>query len=151
MKRTDVINEIDSVFAGITRPEIFIRGTCQCCECWEHNKTMSNLNPQNLPLDKLNNPGWDPICFASNHAFLYFIPGLVRLILKHPDDHFQQFLIHIEQPERIDSFNKNQVCALINVLKILALEEINAVEENFVTDDIIRLREMLEHVVEDID
>lgn len=33
----------------------------------------------------------------------------------------------------------------------LELEEINAVEENFVTDTIIRLREMLEHVVKDID
>jgi hypothetical protein len=151
VKRKDVINEIDSAFAGIARPEIFIRGTCQCCECLEHNKTMSNLNPQNLPLDKLNNPGWDPICFASNHAFSYFIPGLVRLIFTHPDDYFQQFLFHIEQPERIDSFKKNQVCALINVLDILVMEEINATEENFLTDDIIRLRDMLEHVVEDID
>ena len=151
MKRIDVINEIDSAFAGIARPEIFIRGTCQCCECWEHNKTMSYLNPIDLPLDKLNNPGWDPICFASNHAFSYFLPGLVRLILNHPGDYIQQFLFHIEQPERIDSFKKVQIFALINVLDILVLEEINAVEENFVIDDIIRLRETLEHVVEGID
>jgi hypothetical protein len=37
------------------------------------------------------------------------------------------------------------------VLDVLILEEINAVEENFVTDDIIRLRETLEHVAEGID
>ena len=59
----------------------------------------------NLPLDKLNNPGWDPICFASNQAFFYFMPGLVRLTLKHADDYIQQFLFQIEQRERIDSFN----------------------------------------------
>jgi hypothetical protein len=151
VKRTNIIIEIDAAFAGIARPEIFIRGTCKCCECREHDNTMRNLNPLNLPLDKLNNPGWDPICFASNHAFSYFIPGLVRFVLIHPDEYIQQFLFHLEQPERIDSFKKIQIGALINVLDILVLEEINAVEENLVSDDIFRLRETLEHIAEGID
>ena len=148
MKRPEVVRKIDAAFAGTARPENFIRGTCKCDECLEHEQTMKSLNHRDLPLAPLNNPAWDPICFASNHAFSYFMPGLVRLIYTHPGEYMQQFLFHLELPERIASLSKVQARALRDVLDILILEEIDAVEENQAGDDIFRLRETLDQVAE---
>lgn len=87
MNRADVLDAIDEAFADVPRPATFIRGTCSCNECLEHNETMMRLQQKQLLLDALNNVGWDPICFASDAAFRYLMPGLTRLVLEHPEDY----------------------------------------------------------------
>lgn len=56
----------------------------------DHETEMQAFDPDRLPLAQLNNPGWDPICFASNAAFGYLLPGLVKLVLTFADDYIDQ-------------------------------------------------------------
>ena len=146
MNRAEVITAIDEAFAGERRPAMFIEGTCSCKECIEHNETMLRFKQKELPLDVLNNPGWDPICFTSDHAFRYLMPGLVRLVLRYPDDYIQQFLFHIECPSRLACLTPFQARVVTGVLDVLALENRDAVENNLAADDLLRARKQLEQV-----
>jgi len=148
MTRDQVISEVKKAFGGIRRPDMFIRGTCSCDECRAHESDMQKFNPDDLPLDKLDNPGWDPICFASNRALGYLMPGLVRLVLAHADRYIDQFVFHVEQPERMAAFSPEQARALINVLDFLVLHEAGALDGGFVADALFRTREQLEQAAE---
>ena len=145
MHRDEIRAEVRAAFAGAPRPQLFIRGTCQCEECLAHEAELQSFSPNHLPVEKLGNPGWDPICFASNPAFTYLMPGLVKLVLEHPNDYLQQFLFHVAQPERLDSFTASQARTLIKVLAILVLEETAAVDTQLATDELFRAKNALEH------
>ena len=93
---------------------------------------MLRWNPSELPLEDLNNPGWDPICFASDAALQYLMPGLVRLVLEHSDEYVDPFLFHLGQSYRLAALTPAQASALKNVLETLALEEPEAVYNNSV-------------------
>jgi hypothetical protein len=146
MTRDEIISEVNVCFDSLPRPAMFIRGTCGCEECLEHQETMQSFTADDLPLDKLDNPGWDPICFASDEAFAYLMPGLVRLVLCHTDDYIQQFLFHLENSERIASFTGPQATALLHVLDFLALNEAEALDNNLAVDEPNRTRGKLEPV-----
>jgi hypothetical protein len=148
MTREQIISEVQEAFGHLRRPDTFIRGTCGCEECLEHEAEMQAFIPDSLPLDKLDNPGWDPICFASNEALAYFMPGLVKLVLDHADDYIQQFIFHAEQPERLAAFTPGQARALIHVLDFLVLNESKALKNNLVVDDLNRTRAKLEQGAE---
>ena len=137
------MSEVQEAFAGVPRPAIFIRGTCQCEECLTHEQVMQSFTPSALPLAKLDNPGWDPICFASDKAFAYLIPGLVRVVLYHTDEYIQQFLFHLENPGRIALFTRPQAAALLHVLDFLAINEAGALDNNLVLDELNRTRKKL--------
>jgi len=145
MTKDQVISSVRLAFDN-RRPAMFIRGTCSCDECLEHEADMRSFPPDLLPLEKMNNPGWDPICFASNEAIAYLMPGLVRLALDHPDDYVQQFIFHISQPERLDAFSGDQARALVHVLDFLVLHETEALNGSVVADDLLGTRESLERV-----
>ena len=142
--REQVIAEVQKAFRHIQRPSLFIRGTCSCEECMNHETEMQAFDPDRLPLAQLNNPGWDPICFASNAAFGYLLPGLVKLVLTFADDYIDQFLFHLEQKERLTALAPAQAHALIEVLDFLLLHEAAALENNPAVDDLSRTREKLE-------
>jgi len=146
MTRYQIISEVQKAFGHFRRPDMFIRGTCSCEECMEHEGEMQTFNPDDLPLDQLNNPGWDPICFASNEAFGYFMPGLVKLVLDHTDDYVQQFIFHSEQPDRLAVLTPEQAQALSHVLDFLVLHESEALDNNLAVDDVYRAREKLEQI-----
>lgn len=114
----------------------------------EHEAEMQSFNPDDLPLDKLNNPGWDPICFASNKALAYFMPGLVKLVLDHTNEYVQQFMFHAEQQERLDVLTPEQAKALANVLDFLVLHEAEALNNNLIVDELKRTKEKLEQLAE---
>ena len=143
MNRSDVINAIDIAFSDEPRPTMFIRGSCSCEECTEHNETLSQLIQKAILLNALDNPGWDPICFASDAAFRYLMSGLARLVLDHPDDYIQQFVFHVEQPDRIACLSHSQAHAVAGVLDLLSLEATEAVVKNQATEDLARAREKL--------
>lgn len=126
---------------------MFIRGTCSCDECMAHEAEMQAFNAGSLPLDKLNNPGWDPICFASNDAFAYFMPGLVKLVLENTDDYVRQFIFHLSQPERFEAYTPQQARVLSEALDFLVLEEAKALDENDVVDEVYRIKATLERLV----
>ena len=146
MTRYQIISEVKKVFGHFRRPDMFIRGTCRCDECMEHEADMQTFNPDDLPLDRLNNPGWDPICFASDEAFGYFMPGLAKLVLDHANDYIQQFIFHTEQPERLVVLTPEQAQALCHVLDFLVLHESEALDNNLAVDDVYRTREKLANI-----
>ena len=146
MKRSKLISDVQEAFGHFRRPDTFIRGTCSCDECMEHESAMQRFDPDDLPLEQLNKPGWDPICFASNEAFGYFMPGLVKLLLNHTDEYVQQFIFHVEQPDRLFVLTPEQALALTHVLDFLILHRAKALEDNLVVDDLYRTRERLEQV-----
>ena len=104
---------------------------------------MQGLDRAALPLESLNHPSWDPICFASNEAFVYLLPGLVRLVFAHAEAYLPQFLFQLGQPERLDIFLPPQAQVLIQVLDYLVEHEANALDRSMSTDDLFRVREQL--------
>src|SRR5262249_31652073 len=88
-----------------------------CRECFEHEQRLSSLTPETIAFADAGNPGWDPICAASDEALRYFLPGLARLALASgPDYYFGQFLWHLAAPGRVDSFDRAQKAALSDFL-----------------------------------
>ena len=146
MNRHEILAEVRNAFSDLPRPVMFIRGTCNCEECLEHEETMQSFTPEALPLDKLDNPGWDPICFASDEAFAYLVPGLVEHVLEHTDDYITQFLYHLENSDRIARFTEEQARALLQVLDFLTLECAEILDINSAVDDLYRVRELLEPI-----
>ncbi len=110
---------VQAAFLNVPRPEIFIRETCQCCECREHNDTLASNTPDKITLNELGNAGWDPICFANDAAFLYYLPAMMRLSLT-TNVYVDQLLFHLSQPGRLDSLDPHQILALYDALWYLS-------------------------------
>lgn len=142
MNSDQIISLFNSSFSTGPRPDLFIRGTCSCEECIEHEAAMQQFDVHDLLLEKLNNPGWDPICFASNAAFNYLMPGLVRLLLEHTDSYLSQFIFHISQPERYEAFTTEQSCALLLLMDYLIEHATRELEDNLVSDEVLLAREI---------
>jgi len=105
---------------------------------------MQRLQQRELRLEYLNDPGWDPIGFASDVAFQYLMPGLARLVLEHANDYIRQFLFHIRLTGRLACLTPAQRKAVVGVLDVLASEEADAVGNNRAADDLFTARELLE-------
>ncbi len=92
----ELLDKAQRLFGDIPRPEFFTHHT-HCCECADHNDTLSAHTPQDIGLNELGNIAWDPICFATEEAFLYYFPALARLTLKGSgdSDYFDQLLSHV--------------------------------------------------------
>jgi len=146
MTKDEIIAQVDQSFGNLPRPRMFIRGTCSCDECMEHEETMHSFALPDLPLDKLGYPSWDPICFASDNAFAYLIPGLVRLVLNHTENYVSQFLFHLDSPDRIAVLSKRQRLTLLHTLDYLFMNETEALDNNMVIDDFVRVRDKLEQI-----
>jgi hypothetical protein len=147
MTKDKIIAQVDQSFGILQRPRTFIRGTCSCDECMEHEETMQSFALPHLPLDKLGSPSWDPLCFASDNAFAYLIPGLVRLVLNHTENYVSQFLFHLDSPDRVVVLSKEQRRTLLLALDYLFMNETKALDNNMVIDDFIRVREKLEQTI----
>ena len=92
----DWIKEAKKVFL-IEKPQHFTNYS-HCEECEEHDQTLINSSIDSIGLNELGNPGWDPICFATNQGKKYYMPSFIRLSLESMDDefYFGQFLFHLE-------------------------------------------------------
>ena len=146
MTNDEAIKAVDEAFAGVARPALFIRGTCGCEECVEHNATMAAFDPKDLPLDALDNPGWNPICFASDEAFKYLIPGLTRLVFKHPEDYFWQYLVNLNGTERMACLSVRQAAALLSVLSVLDEAHSRTIDDGCGRDEFLQVKAGLERV-----
>ena len=109
---------------------------------------MQSFPLDDMPLDELNNPGWDPICFATAAAFQYLVPGLSKLALYHATDYLSSFLFHLNHSERIALFSRRQATALIRVLDFLALHEQESICAGFQMGCLTSVRAELMRVAE---
>ena len=96
------IATVREAFSDVARPSgLFVRGTCLCCECISHNEVLAAHDPDSITLKELGNPGYDPMCFASDEAFAYYMPAMVRLAFE--DHHYmEQIVFHLTMPGRVE-------------------------------------------------
>ena len=70
-----------------------------CCECAEHDETLSASDVDSIGLQQLGNPGWDPLCFSHAEGLMYYLPALIRLTLDTIDNpreaYLDQLLFHL--------------------------------------------------------
>jgi hypothetical protein len=118
MTEGDVLDAVAEAFAGAERPDEFIRGTCRCDECLEHDATLAAHTPATIRLGELGNPGWDPICFAGDAAFAYYLPAMLRLALT-TDAYTGQLAFHLTCPGRTDALDGPQAAAVLRVVELL--------------------------------
>lgn len=119
MTGQEALAAVRAAFEDIPRPELMIRGTCSCCECAEHNLTLLSHTPEMITLRELGTAGWDPICFASDAAFAYYLPGMIRLALADAS-YIDQLLFHLNCPDRVETLNRRQAAAALDALWLLA-------------------------------
>jgi len=111
MEIEGILAAIDEAF-GCERPAHMVRNPGHCDECTEHEGTMQAETPETVSLVHVGNPAWDPVCYLTDEAWRYFVPGLARLALGHGDGYYlDQFLNHLESG-RIDCLNAEQCGAL---------------------------------------
>ena len=109
---------MEGAFADVPRPQTFIRGTCVCEECIEHNDTLEGHTPESVTVTELGNPGWDPICAANDQAFAYYLPAMVRLAFE--THYHDQLLFHLDMPDRLKGLSQLQTEVLLAALWLLA-------------------------------
>ncbi len=85
---------------NVIKPTHFVNYR-HCCECAEHDETLSAFDVDSIGLPQLGNPGWDPLCFSSAEGLMYYMPALIRLTLDTIDNpremYLAQMLFHLIQ------------------------------------------------------
>lgn len=91
-----LINEAAEICGKVTKPEHFTNHT-HCCECAEHDEVLQKYTAETITREALGHAGWDPMTFATDTAFRYYLPALIRMALtKEGDDYYiDQFLSQI--------------------------------------------------------
>lgn len=115
---------VDVAFGGCRRPEHFTDYR-HCSECEEHDDLLRSRDRDTLKLEDVENPGWDPLCFATDEGFKYYVPALVRLALAEPTDsgawYFPQFLFHLTYTDdgvrRLPCCSSEQRAAVLRFLR----------------------------------
>lgn len=91
-----LVDEAADVFAKVPRPEHFTDHT-HCCECAEHDEVLQKFTPETITREALGHAGWDPMTFATDAGFRYYLPALIRMTLTKEDDEYyiDQFLSQV--------------------------------------------------------
>ncbi len=98
-----------------------------CCECAEHDETLTSFDRDSIGLQQLGSPGWDPLCFTYAEGLKYYLPALIRLTLDTIDNlqemYLEQFLFHLIQDGKdnrlVSVCNKEQRKFIANFLEYL--------------------------------
>lgn len=122
-----------------------------CCECAEHDQTLSASDVDSIGLQQLGNPGWDPLCFSSAEGLIYYMPALIRLTLDTMDNpretYLDQMLFHLIQDgmrnRLISACTKEQRNFVADFLEYLVENHGPLIETGiFRSDDILRAHEI---------
>jgi hypothetical protein len=140
---TTILDDIDEAFST-PRPARFVRDPDHCCECREHEETLSRVTPGTIGLAEAGHPGWDPFCFVTDEAFSYFMPGLCRLALGTGEDYYLWSLLFHLESGRADSFRPGQRLVVKKFLEYLYIELMpSEIDDNGDSDTLGRVCEQL--------
>ncbi|MCW8886526.1 MAG: hypothetical protein OQK12_14960 [Motiliproteus sp.] len=111
MDMTEILSQAERLIGDVERPEHFTNHT-HCCECQEHDETLLNYTPQTITRAALGGMGWDPITFATDIGFRYYLPGLVRIVLTETgdDSYYEQFLWHMLGDG--EHYKRREICSV---------------------------------------
>ena len=136
----DVLLDVERAFADVPLPEHFLTDYRHCCECAQHETTLATAPPATIGLADLGNTGWDPICFVSVEAFHYYLPALARLALgQGADSYLDQFIFHLQRPERISRLNSDQRAVLRRLLEYIFDTMPDEISNGWQQEDLINL------------
>lgn len=136
-----LLDEIATLFAKDARPTHFT-DYGHCMECAEHDASLRRYEREELPLDVLNNPAWDPICFVTPEAFRYLFPRLCELAYGEQDRYYlDQFLFHLAY--NIDVFSRAEKDKLYALLLDIVAKNAAEIDANLDRDEIDRMLDRL--------
>lgn len=116
MPLEESITFVRDAFRDVPRPErLFVRGTCLCCECMEYEALLASHTPDDITINELGSEANDPMCAASDHAFAWYMPALVRLAVEDPY-YMDQLMFHLTMPGRVDYFTAAQARAVLQFM-----------------------------------
>jgi hypothetical protein len=133
------------------KPSHFTNFT-HCEECFEHDQTLLNTTVDDIGLEELGNPAWNPLCFSSPEGILYYMPALVRLSMETIDDafYFGQLLFTLES----DGPDNALFCActpeqrqfIKNFIAYMIEHFAEQIEANYYADNALRCFEVWDRV-----
>ncbi len=141
MTGEQAVAAVREAFRDAPRPEVFIRGTCACDECLEHNQVLASHTPDTITMEELGHPSWDPMCAAGAPAFAYYLPAMIRLALE--EEYEDQLLFHLNIPGRLDILTPAQANAVLGALWVLAETKLDRLAE---TSEIYGLEEAMQRL-----
>ena len=122
-----------------------------CCECAEHDQTLSALDADSIGLEQLGHPSWDPLCFSSVEGLMYYMPALIRLTLDTIDNpqerYLAQMLFHLIGDgvgnSLVSACSNEQRKFIADFLEYLIDHHSSQIEADvFSSDDILRAHEV---------
>jgi hypothetical protein len=131
MSDTQLTDEATGVFGKVARPEHFTDFT-HCSECAEHDSMLSAHTPDTITREALGHPGWDPMTFATDAGFRYFLPALIRMALTGTGDDYyiDQFLSQVIR----DGPRNTRWCACTVEERVIVLKVLHALLETRAED-----------------
>ena len=143
----DWIEESKRIFEA-EKPEHFTNYT-HCEECAEHDETLINSSIENIGLEELGNPGWDPMCFCSVEGKKYYMPALIRLCIETLDGdepYLDQLLVHLESNGEKNALvigcTETQRKFIASFVSFLVEKHAKEIEYNCCTDNALRVHEI---------
>ena len=92
---------------NVPKPEHF-GNYRHCCECAEHDLTLSGVDVHSIGLEQIGSPAWDPLCFSHPEGLVYYLPALIRITLdtinNRSERYLDQFLFHLIKDGPENSF-----------------------------------------------
>jgi len=137
-----LIAEAQHRFGDVSRPAHFTDYE-HCCECAEHDATFQAHTPETIGREALGHPGWDPLCFATDAAFLYYFPALVRHAITGIDDNYylDQWLFNLvwdgPRNRRLAACSAEQRRFVTKVIEWLLENRDAEIEANSDTDNLL--------------
>ena len=134
-----IIDEANAVFAKVPRPAHFTNHT-HCSECAEHDDTLQKYTPQTITREALGHAGWDPMTFATDAGFCYYLPALISWALSGTgdDDYIEQLLSQVirdgSRNSRWEVCTKEERAVVLKALNAL-LEERTEDVDNWLDAD----------------
>lgn len=147
MKCDDLIAEARQVFSTVQRPEHFT-DHLHCCECAEHDATLSAHTPDTITRAALGHGGWDPMTFATDVGFCYYLPALIRMALtKEGNEYYvDQFLFQLirdgARNSRWQFCTVAQRAVVAKALHVLMEERLGEIETNLDGDHLMQAIEI---------
>lgn len=126
MSIEQITDEANAVCGQIQRPEHFT-DYAHCCECAEHDGTLSAHSPDTISRKALGHAGWDPMTFATDSGFRYYLPALIRMALTQTGDDYyiDQFLSQVVR----DGARNDRWCACTVEERAVVLKVLHALLE----------------------
>lgn len=121
-----------------------------CCECAEHEETLSSADVSSIGLEQLGNPGWDPLCFSSPEGLMYYMPALIRLTVDTIDNprefYLDQMLFHLIKDgpgnSLVSACDERQRKFIADFLAFLIENHSASIDAGMVAEEIVRAHEI---------